>query len=41
MPVPSALNGTADPGAYDGTGLRADGVVVRFGGLVALGGVTV
>ena len=30
-----------DPGAYDGTGLRAEGVVVRFGGLVALGGVTV
>src|SRR2546423_14051008 len=29
------------PGAYDGTGLRAEGVVVRFGGLVALGGVTV
>src|SRR5258706_887124 len=32
---------SADPGAYDGTGLRAEGVVVRFGGLVALGGVTV
>jgi len=31
----------ADPGAYDGSGLRAEGVVVRFGGLVALGGVTV
>src|SRR5437016_8611346 len=31
----------AHPGAYDGTGLRAEGVVVRFGGLVALGGVTV
>src|SRR6266478_6128738 len=30
----------AHPGAYDGTGLRAEGVVVRFGGLVALGGVT-
>src|SRR5207237_986682 len=26
---------------YDGSGLRAEGVVVRFGGLVALGGVTV
>ena len=33
--------GAAEPGAYDGTGLRAEGVVVRFGGLVALGGVTV
>ncbi|MDQ1568248.1 MAG: branched-chain amino acid transport system ATP-binding protein [Actinomycetota bacterium] len=30
-----------DPGAYDGSGLRAEDVVVRFGGLVALGGVTV
>ena len=41
MPAASTLNGKADPGAYDGTGLRAEGVVVRFGGLVALGGVTV
>jgi len=30
-----------NPGASDGTGLRAEGIVVRFGGLVALGGVTV
>jgi len=37
----TATNGKADPGAYDGTGLRAEGIVVRFGGLVALGGVTV
>src|SRR5438270_2220338 len=34
-------NGAGNPGAYDGTGLRAEDVVVRFGGLVALGGVTV
>jgi ABC-type branched-subunit amino acid transport system ATPase component len=32
---------SGSPDAYDGTGLRAEGVVVRFGGLVALGGVTV
>src|SRR5205823_13665971 len=38
---PAALNGNGDPGAYDGSGLRAEGIVVRFGGLVALGGVTV
>jgi ABC-type branched-subunit amino acid transport system ATPase component len=30
-----------DPSALDGRGLRAEGIVVRFGGLVALGGVTV
>jgi ABC-type branched-subunit amino acid transport system ATPase component len=41
MPAPSILNGAAGAGAYDGSGLRAEGVVVRFGGLVALGGVTV
>src|SRR2546426_565190 len=35
------INGNGDPGAYDGSGLRAEGIVVRFGGLVALGGVTV
>jgi ABC-type branched-subunit amino acid transport system ATPase component len=35
------MSSPIDPGAYDGTGLRAEGVVVRFGGLVALGGVTV
>src|SRR5258706_9693462 len=32
---------SADQSAYYGSGLRAEGVVVRFGGLVALGGVTV